>query len=151
MNRASADGWIDVAPGADGLESARLRLVSALAHMDPTPSRAAVYAVELVLEEYATNARQHGGAGSVGVLPHDHGATIELEFRDDGAEFDPTTAALPTPPRDLDAAEPGGLGLALMAHYASAWSYEREPQANRLRVFVDKHPAQGESAAGDGP
>jgi anti-sigma regulatory factor (Ser/Thr protein kinase) len=131
-------GWIEVAAGGDGLEAARRHLVGALAAMDPAPGRPAIYAVELVLEEYASNARQHGGAAAVQVRAHDHGTSIELEFSDDGAEFDPTAAALPTAPADLDAAEPGGLGLMLMAHYASAWSYERDSTVNRLRVFVDK-------------
>jgi hypothetical protein len=45
---------------------------------------------------------------------------------------------LPTLPSGLDEAQPGGLGLVLMAHYASAWSYEREGAWNRLHVFVDK-------------
>jgi anti-sigma regulatory factor (Ser/Thr protein kinase) len=135
---AASDGGIAVAPGVQGLEAARLRLVGALAAMTPRPGPTAVYAVELVLEEYATNARRHGDAAQVHVVVHDRGPTIELEFSDDGKPFDPTAASLPAAPADLDAAEPGGLGLVLMAQVTSAWSYERDARHNRLRVFVDK-------------
>jgi len=62
---------------------------------------------------------------------------VQLTIEDDGIAFDPTTAALPSPPQALDSARSGGYGLILLRSLAQDMRYERSGNRNRLTlVFV---------------
>jgi anti-sigma regulatory factor (Ser/Thr protein kinase) len=128
--------WIEVGAAPADYERARLQLEAALGAGTPPATAALAFAVALIFEEVATNARRHGGASRVRVLVRHHADTVELAFEDDGTAFDPTTAESADRPRSLDEAEPGGLGLVLLRHYAAAWAYDRHHGVNHLRVTV---------------
>lgn len=100
-------------------------------------SARSVYAVELVLEEWLTNAFRHGGARQVQLRAgRDGAAGLLLQFEDDGTPFDATAQVLAERPASLDEAEPGGLGLLLIQRYASRWQHSREAGRNVMRVWI---------------
>jgi anti-sigma regulatory factor (Ser/Thr protein kinase) len=82
----------------------------------------AAYALSLCLEELFVNAAQHGGAREIRLALSRDG----LEFRDDGAAFDPTRA----PGKRLEGPSPefeiGGFGLGLVRKFAAGVGYRRE-------------------------
>jgi anti-sigma regulatory factor (Ser/Thr protein kinase) len=81
----------------------------------------ACFAMTLCLEELFVNAVQHGRAREIRLALTEDG----LEFRDDGAAFDPTQAQakrLEGPSSDF---EIGGFGLGLMKSFAGRLGYER--------------------------
>lgn len=119
-------------------DSARQRV---LEHLGREPgfstSARSVYAVELVLEEWLTNAFRHGGARQVQLRAgRDGEAGVLLQFADDGTPFDATRHPLAARPASLDEAEPGGLGLLLIQRYASRWQHSREDGRNVMRVWI---------------
>lgn len=126
---------LDGSPAA--LESARRQL---LEHLGPigrsAENRRAVYAMELVLEEWVSNAFRHGGSRQVTLSAALEQAQLTLQFVDDGVAFDPRVRPEPALPSDLDHAQPGGLGLLLIQRYASACEYRREAGRNVLRVSI---------------
>jgi anti-sigma regulatory factor (Ser/Thr protein kinase) len=80
------------------------------------------YALALCLEELFVNAVRHGQAREIRVAMTAGG----LEFRDDGAAFDPTR---PMPKRRNEAAldfEIGGFGVGLVQQFADRLGYARE-------------------------
>ena len=67
-------------------------------------------------------------------------SALRLAFRDRGLPFDPSGASaspLPEPPRTLEEAPIGGLGLGLVRKAASAITYRREGGENRTEVRID--------------
>jgi anti-sigma regulatory factor (Ser/Thr protein kinase) len=90
----------------------------------------AAFALSLCLEELFVNAVRHGGAHEIRLaLSRD-----ELEFRDDGAAFDPTQAApkrLQGPSADF---EIGGFGVGLVQKYARRLFYQRADGWNIVRL-----------------
>jgi serine/threonine-protein kinase RsbW len=99
--------------------------------------------VRLIVEELASNAIAYGGADGEDVGQHElsvniaiAGDLLTLEFRDEGAPFDP----LSTEPPDLDAdimdRPIGGLGLYLIRQIAEETHYRRVDGANLLRVSL---------------
>jgi anti-sigma regulatory factor (Ser/Thr protein kinase) len=80
------------------------------------------FSLTLGLEELFVNAVRHGGARRVRLAIDRAG----LDFRDDGAAFDPTRPAakrLEGPGADF---EPGGFGLALLQRFAGRLRHRRE-------------------------
>ena len=121
----------------DACETARLAVVNFLASYQA--DAAAVFSVELILEEALMNAINHGQ------LDHEHfikfrlelqPAAIVLSFEDNGIAFDPTQPRLPELPKLIEMAAPGGLGLRLIRQYAESVAYERTQECNRLTVAV---------------
>ena len=103
----------------------------------------ALFRLNLVLEELATNIVRHGYKGRedgvVRVNVVDDGSTVTLTLRDDAAEFDPFTSA---PEADLD--EPvrtrrvGGLGVHFVKQMARSYSYRRSGGENEIVVTLPR-------------
>jgi anti-sigma regulatory factor (Ser/Thr protein kinase) len=90
---------------------------------------AARFALSLCLEELFVNAVTHGGAARVRLALN----AETLEFRDDGAAFDPTVA----PAKRLDGAgdfEIGGFGTGLLQNFARRLDYRRADGWNVVRL-----------------
>lgn len=126
-----------VEPGAQAIERTRLRL---LEHFGQSAgfgdSPRTVYAVEIVLEEWLTNVFRHGARSAVSLQVSIDVDGIVMRFVDDGPAFDPTERPMSERPTNLDAAQPGGLGLFLIHHYARSWHYAREDNRNVMHVTV---------------
>jgi len=96
----------------------------------------AVFAVTLCLEELFVNAVRHGRAREIRVAMNGGG----LEFRDDGAAFDPILAT----PRRLEAGnldfEIGGFGVGLIQQFADRLAYAREAGWNVVTLAFPRPP-----------
>ena len=99
--------------------------------------------VRLIVEELASNAIAYGGADGKDVGQYElsvniaiAGDLLTLEFRDQGAPFDPLSAALPDLEADIMDRPIGGLGLYLIRQIAEETHYRRVDDANLLRVSL---------------
>ena len=98
---------------------------------------AAAYAVTLCLEELFVNAVRHGRAREIRVELTPEG----LEFRDDGAPFDPTRV---TAKRHIDPNgdfEVGGFGVGLIQRFAERLAYTREAGWNVVTLAFAETPS----------
>ena len=96
------------------------------------------FRVELALTEAVTNIIDNAFPGGG---PHDITVTVRwgasgpgFEITDDGIAFDPLSRPPAPPPATLGEAPIGGLGLALIRHYADECRYVREAGLNRLHL-----------------
>jgi anti-sigma regulatory factor (Ser/Thr protein kinase) len=138
------DAWITLPAELASVEAARQWLLVRLAGTAVAP--AALFRIELVLEELLMNVVSHGHPGErpegfsvrLGLALHaDH---LALCLEDDGVPFDPSTAALPAAPATLADARVGGLGLVLVHKSARRLHHEREDGINRLWVELPLQP-----------
>ena len=102
--------------------------------------------VRLIVEELASNAIAYGGVDGRGIDgkgmgQHElsvniaiAGDLLTLEFRDEGAPFDPLSTAPPDLEADIMDRPIGGLGLYLIRQIAEETHYRRVDDANLLRV-----------------
>jgi serine/threonine-protein kinase RsbW len=121
-----------------------LDAVEAWAEKSGLPPKA-LFRLNLVLEELATNIVSHGyrdsGNGTVDVSVLDDGEAVTLTLRDRAAEFDPFISA---PEADLD--EPmhtrriGGLGVHFVKQVARSYEYRRERDENHIVVTLPREP-----------
>jgi serine/threonine-protein kinase RsbW len=98
-------------------------------------SERATFAMTLCLEELFVNAVTHGAAREVRIAVTDE----TLEFRDNGAAFDPSRA----PHKRLQGQtldfEIGGFGTGLLRKFADRLSYRREGDWNVVRLAFGAH------------
>jgi serine/threonine-protein kinase RsbW len=99
--------------------------------------------VRLIVEELASNAIAYGGVDDKGMGQHELSVNIAivddlltLEFRDEGAPFDPLSTAPPDLEADIMDRPIGGLGLYLIRQIAEETHYRRVDDANLLRVSL---------------
>ena len=99
--------------------------------------------VRLIVEELASNAIAYGGVEGNGMGQHElsvniaiAGDLLTLEFRDEGAPFDPLSTAPPDLEADIMDRPIGGLGLYLIRQIAEETHYRRDDGANLLRVSL---------------
>ncbi len=97
----------------------------------------AEFAINLCLEELFLNAVQHGGANraTISICAEPDGARVE--FIDDGAPFDPTTAPAKRINGPTDDFEIGGYGTGLLQKFTRRMSYRRSEGRNRLLLEFD--------------
>lgn len=99
--------------------------------------------VRLIVEELASNAIAYGGVDGKDVGQYElsvniaiDGDLLTLEFRDEGAPFDPLSTAPPDLEADIMDRPIGGLGLYLIRQIAEETHYRRVDDANLLRVSL---------------
>ncbi|MBX9698862.1 MAG: ATP-binding protein [Acetobacteraceae bacterium] len=108
---------------------------------------------ELLLEELVTNVIRHGGLAAPESARLTLTAAIgpdracRLVFEDPGEPFDPLAGTLPQPPRRLEDAPLGGLGLVLLRRMAQDLAYARLPEGrNRLTLRLGAERGTGDAA-----
>ena len=106
------------------------------------PSETA-FAISLCVEELFLNAVQHGRASAVTVALNPGADGIRLEFRDDGAPFNPLVAPAKQIERRCDDFEIGGYGTGLLQRFARRMSYRREGGRNLVALEFDATLASG--------
>ncbi len=96
-----------------------------------------IFSLALALEECGSNivnhALNHDAARTFQVVVERVGDLFSIELRDDGPEFDPTTAT----PRKAQAEDddlPGGWGIELVRRHMDEISYQRKRGRNILRL-----------------
>jgi anti-sigma regulatory factor (Ser/Thr protein kinase) len=97
---------------------------------------AAVYAVDLAIEELAGNVTRYGRARAISVDVAIDASLVRVTIQDDGLPFDPTQHPEPARVRTLAEAPIGGRGISLVRRFARAMRYRRESDRNRLEVDV---------------
>src|SRR5688572_3091151 len=104
--------------------------------------RAAIFAIEMVIEEIATNAIKYAfRSNHQGEITIEASATptrAELIIEDNGNAFDPTTAPDPQVNRALEEMPIGGLGIHLVRELTDGFEYERVNDRNCVRVWVKR-------------
>lgn len=100
----------------------------------------AAYAVNLTIEELATNILKYGYDDQA---PHTVRLRLELPpgavvvvLEDDGHEFDPLNAPKPDLTLGVQDRQIGGLGICLVREFAEDLRYERTHGRNRLTVRI---------------
>jgi sigma-B regulation protein RsbU (phosphoserine phosphatase) len=95
-----------------------------------------IFHLALALEEAGSNIVNHAlrrdGQKTFHVTLEQTSDTFDIELRDRGPAFDPTSA-LPRKPR-VDDDPPGGWGIELIRHYLDEIHYRREGDENVLRL-----------------
>jgi anti-sigma regulatory factor (Ser/Thr protein kinase) len=131
-----SSGTLSAAFGSDlaELERARDRV---RAHLERAGvDEAALYAVDLALEELAGNAIRHGKARTIRIEVEVEASVVRVTLADDGRPFDPTRHPEPARARTLADASIGGRGISLVRRFARAMRYQRDADGNRLVVEV---------------
>ena len=96
---------------------------------------AAVYRINLALDELLTNTIEHGFPGreheaDISVAIRSEGETVIVRYEDNGPEFNPLEAVEQDTELTLDERPIGGLGLQLVASTFDSVSYERADGRN---------------------
>lgn len=101
--------------------------------------------LELMIEEIFVNIYRYAypqdSPGSVTVtyaVPKT--GELNVEFGDQGIEFDPLSAPAPDLTLGLEKRPVGGLGIFLLKTFAGSVSYRREEGWNRLRFGISAEP-----------
>ena len=89
----------------------------------------------ILLEELITNLTKYGyrdrpECGRAEIVLALHGGRLEIEFIDDGCEFDPLAAPPPNLEEPLETRTPGGLGLHIVRSLTDEARYERRNNTN---------------------
>ncbi len=96
----------------------------------------AIYQCQLAIDEACTNiiehAYNHDSAGEIEVIFKMAGDGCTISLTDFGEPYDPTHIPRPEKGRDLEDAQPGGLGLYLMHTLMDEVRYTPSLQGNRL-------------------
>jgi anti-sigma regulatory factor (Ser/Thr protein kinase) len=118
--------------------SARIRSFFIAHGVDKT----AIFAIETVIEELATNAIKYAFHPSTeGRITLEASATTsraELIIEDNGNPFNPTEAPDPEVNRSLEDMPIGGLGIHLVRELTDGFDYKRINNRNHVHVWVER-------------
>jgi anti-sigma regulatory factor (Ser/Thr protein kinase) len=104
--------------------------------------RAAIFAIETVIEEIVTNAIKYAfrspGKGQIIIEAFATDSRAELILEDNGDAFNPTEAPDPQVNRSLEDMPIGGLGIHLVRELTDGFDYQRINDRNRVQVWVHR-------------
>ena len=126
----------------------RARLAELLAAVDAhlrasAIDSACIHDAQVVVEELACNVMDHGaqaGADALRVEVAVEGGQVILEFRDNGAAYDPLAHPVPDLDADLEERAIGGLGIHLVRELSDDARYHRDDGWNHVRIVLDAIP-----------
>jgi serine/threonine-protein kinase RsbW len=95
------------------------------------------FAINLCVEELIINAVKHGRANQATISIWNDEDGLRLEFVDDGAPFDPTSAPVKHISGPNEDYEIGGFGTGLIQKFSRRISYRRAEGRNRLMLEFD--------------
>lgn len=133
---------LSVAADAEGLGTASAWLEkNGLEHEVPKDQ---IRRLDLCLNESIANIISHGGPGAGGSpvqlqldLTHSSGAgELSLTVSDGGAAFDPLAHHAKPRPKNLEEAQPGGLGLMMMHEFSDSLKYQYSGGRNQTTFTV---------------
>jgi serine/threonine-protein kinase RsbW len=90
-------------------------------------------AVMVAADEVLSNVLDHGDARTIRIHARSRDGRVTVEIADDGAPFDPLSAAAPDTTLPVELREIGGLGVHLVRNLMDEVGYERRDGENRLR------------------
>ena len=130
-------------PALEAIDPGRLEIERHLQARNLSPK--ALNRLEVMFEELVSNVVRHGldpkREHSILVTLSSDDHEIRLAIEDDGLPFDPFALAESAPPRSLEEAAIGGLGIPVVRRMAARTAYEHQPQS----------PAWDELVGGPGP
>lgn len=104
--------------------------------------RTAIFAIEMVIEEIATNAIKYSfhnnHNGEIVIESFATQTRAHLLIEDNGDAFDPTEAPDPEVNRSLEDMPVGGLGIHLVRELTDSFDYQRIDGRNQIRVWVNR-------------
>jgi anti-sigma regulatory factor (Ser/Thr protein kinase) len=103
--------------------------------------KAAIFAIEMVIEEIATNAIKYAFPSQKGEITIEASTTptrAELVMEDNGNAFNPTEAPDPQVDRALEDMPIGGLGIHLVRELTDGFDYKRINDRNHVHVWVER-------------
>ena len=104
--------------------------------------RTAIFALEMVIEEMATNAIKYAfhnnHNGEILIEASVTSTRAHLLIEDNGEAFDPTEAPDPEVNRSLEDMPIGGLGIHLVRELTDSFDYQRVNDRNQVRVWVNR-------------
>lgn len=103
----------------------------------------ALFQIELAVEEILTNIIKYAYSESAGEMEVECGPGPDgfwLVFRDQGPAFDPLEVGEPTLDAAVQDRQVGGLGLFLVRKFMDQVEYQRQGEANVLRVVKRAQP-----------
>lgn len=93
------------------------------------------FRARLCAEELLANLLHHDKTAPAAALMLEVSSSrLTLTIEDDGAPFDPTRERERRAYEDLDLAQPGGCGLALIRRFAEDFSYHRSKTGNLVQL-----------------
>lgn len=95
-------------------------------------------AVDEILSNIVYYAYGESGIGKIDVAGIINNSTVELEFSDEGVEFDPLKKEDPDTTVPVDQREIGGLGIFLVKKLMNSVEYTRVGQKNKLKITKTK-------------
>lgn len=95
------------------------------------------FAINLCVEELFVNAVLHGEAKWTTVTILNAPDSVRVEFIDDGASFDPTSAPIRRIQSPTEDFRIGGYGTGLLKKFTRSMSYRREDQRNCIVLEFD--------------
>lgn len=103
------------------------------------PSRA-TYATRVAIEELVVNVIQHGfddgSVHEIDVHVNIETQRIVVSIEDDGREFDPTAAPVPSLSGSVEERTSGGWGIHLVRAMSNRMEYERRGGKNRVEAVI---------------
>ena len=101
---------------------------------------AAVYAVDLAIEELVSNTLRYGYErgveGSIRVGLSIAPDKVRITIVDDARPFDPTRHPEPAPPSTLSHAPLGGRGISMVRRFVSAMHHRATANGNRIEIEI---------------
>lgn len=103
-----------------------------------------IHALDLALEELATNTIRHGypngdaALHEIGITLHVSPSEVHLCIEDDALPFDPLAHPVPMRFRDVESAPVGGRGIDMVRRVVHTMAYRRTARGNAIELTITR-------------